>query len=237
MTDRIKVGNTEIGPTTDFAGLLRRQLTGGTALSGRYDETPEQGVLNLFAAVQETPLAPLAAAATTQLLTDPDLDVRAGAVAAVEEFPKYFDSSLLLNILRSHPRLYEGVGSNHFGRKQADLAWALLRGMAAVPSRDTAVRDRLRLAAQDRANGSWVLAGVTANDRDWVIAHPSEVIQADPTRAWIVVLNLGDADSRERFVRAVPRESPDLRDAVTAGIQRAVQNEAERNRLLNMIRG
>ncbi len=231
------MGNSEIGPGTDFESLLRRHLTGGTSLSGQSNETPEQGVINLFSALQGSPLLGVAAAAATHLLTDSDLNVRAGAVAAVQEFPRDFDPSVILKILEENARLYQGVGANHFGRKQPDLAWALLRGLAAIASTNADVRNRLRSAMQDRTNGTEVLAGVVANDKEWVICHPVETIQADPTRAWIALLNLGDATSRERFTRAVPQESPGACDALKAGIRRAIQNSVERDRLLSLTCG
>jgi hypothetical protein len=233
VSERIRVGNTDIGPATDFEGLLRRQFLGGTPFSGRYDETAEQGALSLFAALKDTPFASRAADAVTGLLTDDNLDVRAGAVAVVEDFPQYFDGGQILRLLNEHSELYEGVGTNHFGRKQPDLAWALMRGLAAMAKTDPAVRDRLRKAAQDPVNGTWVLAGVTSNDADWVINHPAESVQGDPSRAWIVMLNLGD--NRERFLRMVPKESPELRDAVRRGVERAVRDEKERNRLLALL--
>jgi len=234
LSETIRVGNTDVGPTTDFEGLLRRQFSGGTPFSGRYDETPDQGALSLFAALKDTDLASRAADAVTRLLKDDNLDVRAGAVAVVEDFPKYFDARRLLGLLNDHSKLYEGIGANHFGRKQPDLAWALMRGMAASRTTDPAVRDRLRQAAQDPVNGSWVLAGVTTNDADWVITHPAESVQGDASRAWIVLLNLGDHD-RERFVRMVPKESPELRDAIRRGVERAVRNETARNRLISQM--
>jgi hypothetical protein len=237
VSESIRVGNTDIGSTTDFFDLLHRQLRGGTPFSGRYDETPEQGALSLFTAVKDTELASRAADAVMRLLTDPDLDVRAGAVAVVQDFPTHFDSSRLLRLLKEHPELYDGVGANHFGRKQPDLAWALMRGMAAVPTNNPAVRDRLRVAAQDVTNGDWLLAGVTANDTEWIISHPAEAVQGDATRAWIVLLNLGNPANRQRFVSMVPKESPALRDAVKAGINRAIRDADERSRLLNALGG
>lgn len=235
MNETIRVGNTDVGPNTDFEGLLRRQFSGGTPFSGRYDNTPEQGALSLFAALKDSPFASRAADAVTRLLTDDNLDVRAGAVAVVEDFPKYFDEGRLLELISRRSELYEGIGANHFGRKQPDLAWALLRGLAALQATDAAVRDRLRRAAQDRVNGTWVLAGVTANDTDWVLTHPAETVQGDPTRAWIVLLNLGDREKRERFIRMVPSESPELRDAIRHGIERAIRDETERSHLLKLL--
>ena len=233
MNEAVRVGNTDIGPATDFESLLRHQFLGGTPLSGRYDDTPEQGALSLFAALKGKQFASRAADAVTRLLSDDNLDVRAGAAAVIEDFPEHFDGKRILKLLDDRPELYRGVGANHFGRKQPDLAWSLLRGMAAMTRPDPQVRDRLRRAAQDPVNGTWVLAGVTANDADWVINHPAESIQGDPSRAWIVVLNLGQ--NRERFMQMIPKESPGLRDAVRLGIERAVRDETERNHLLALL--
>ena len=236
MNNVIRVGNTDIGPSTDLLSLLRRQLTGGGPLSGRYDETPEQGAISLFSAVRNTPFETAATQAVSQLLTDANLDVRAGAVAIVEDFPTYFDSAQILELLSNSPDLYMGVGKNQFGRQQPDLAWALMRAMAASPAPTREVRDRLRLAVQDPSNGDRVLAGVTANDADWVMNHSIEVIQGDPTRAWIILLNL-DTANRERLIRTLPRESPQVHEAVRKGIERAITNASQRTQLLTLLDG
>src|SRR6202011_3916830 len=99
----------------------------------------------------------------SRLLVDPDLEVRRGVVDIVQQFPQMFNPVLLFETLETHPNLFEDVAG---GVNKPDLASGLLRAVAAHPSSNERVINRLRQAAVDPRNGGWVLAGVATNGAD-----------------------------------------------------------------------
>ena len=231
MKDSVNINGIEVGPSTDIRSLLRNEFLGGSVLAGRYDEGPEAGVRSLFEAATGTGLERGVLAALKSLLTDTDVKVRAGAVGLVLHYAEKFDPSELLAILDRNRALYNDVP---LPGGSIDLAWALMRAIAASPTQDAKVVARLRRAVQEPAKGNWILAGLASNDTEWVIKHPQEILDDDPARARIVVFRL-DPNARERFVRGLPRESPRLREIVADAVLAEVKDSAEKDRLLQLL--
>src|SRR5439155_11217210 len=109
MKDKIVVNGVEVGLSTDFVSLLKKQLLHGDILSGRYDEFPEPGVRSVFQAAQGTRLEPRVVEALLTLLTDPNPRVRAGAVEVIQHFSDKFDAAQLLSILENNSSLFIDV--------------------------------------------------------------------------------------------------------------------------------
>lgn len=233
MRDTITVNGREIGPSTDLDVLLRRQLKWGTALGQLPDEGSKTAIYALFKAATDTSIEPRLVEAVTAMLTDPDLEVRTGAVDIVQQFPAMFDPVRLVEILDAHQAMFQPDAPTN--ARKPDLASGLLRAAAARPTSNRRVIDRLREAAVDRAIGGWVLAGVTSNDTDWVIEHAPEVVQDDPARARIVLSRLTDPALRERLVRGIPRESPQLRGLMSSAVAEEIKDPAERDRLAKLL--
>jgi hypothetical protein len=232
MNDRVIVNGREIGPSTDLGEVLRRQIKSGTALGQQEDEGPEAAIFALFKASAGTSLESRLVEAVTNLLTDHDLEIRSTAVDIVQQFPKVFDPIRLLEILQTHSDMFQDVPTAN----KPDLTSGLLRAMAAHPSTDGRVINRLRKAAVDPRTGSWVLAGVTTNDTDWVLDHVPEVLDGDPRRAQILLFRLKDPVLRERLVRAIPRESPQLRRLLSDAVSEEVKDPAERAHLDELLK-
>ena len=234
MTDPIIINGVEVGSSTDVRSLLRSEFRGGSRLAGRYDEGPEPGIRSLFEAAQGTPLEDRLLEALGSLLTDEDQKVRAGAVNMVLHYAEKFDPSQLLAILERNPRLYRDLPVDQAA--DLDMAWTLLRAVAATPTRDPQVIERLREAVTDPVKGMWVLAGVTSHDANWVIEHAQEVISDQPARARIVLYRLKDPRQREQLVRAIPSESPKLRKVIAEVVSEEIKDPSEKQRLLDLLK-
>ena len=226
------VNGRQIGPSTDLAALISRQIKGGTALGQQPDEGPETALFALFGASAGTALESRLVEAAVQLLTDQDLDVRAGVVDVIQQFPDMFDSAHLLGVLDAHSDLFQAST----GTSRPDLALGILRAIASRPSSDLKIIRRLRQVVIDPKNGSWVLAGVADHDTDWLLSHLPEVVGADTNRARIILFRLRDPALRERLVREIPRESPELRKVMAQAVSEEVTDQKERDRLLELLR-
>ena len=233
MTDEVVVNGVRVGPSTDLPSLLRRQITDGNVLAGKYDDSPEPGIWSLFAAAKGTRLEPRLVEAVQSLLTDSNPSIRSAAVGLAQAYAEKFQAPDLLRVLADHPNLFEGVT----GRlDEPDLAWGLLRAIAGSSNWDQQVTERLRTAALQFPNGSSVLAALVSNNPDWAIDHAQELIGDQPARARLILYRLKNPEQRERLVRAIPQESPRLRDSVRAAVSDEVTDPIERRRLLRLLK-
>jgi len=235
MRDRIVVNGIEVGPRTDVASIVREQLLYGGILSGRYDETPEPGVRSLLRAAEGTSVEPRIVDAILKLLTDDSAKVRAGAVEIAQHFANKFEASRLLAILDENPQLFGGFPQTAGRDATKDLGWGLLRAIAAASDVTPSVISRLREAVVSFPNGAEVLAGLTERDTDWVIEHAPEVIGSDKGRAKALLFMLGQPAFRERLIKAIPAESPRLRDIMKTAVSEEIQDAAERQHLIELL--
>jgi hypothetical protein len=184
-------------------------------------------------AVQATDLESRMTDAVMQLLTDSNPTVRSRAVTLAKNFASRFSSPDLLNLLKNHQQLYEGV-KPMADSDDPDLAWGLLEAMSRHPLSSNQVRDRLRKAASDSTNGSRLLAALTQDDTDWVLAHGVELTTVNPLNAEIILANLADAD-RLQFVQAFRNEPEGLRRDLSTAIEGAIDDPNERRRLIQSL--
>jgi hypothetical protein len=235
MTDSLNLSGINVSSETNFKTLLRNEFLGSALFAGRYDEDPAPGVRAFVNAAINTQFGNRALQALLSLLVDSDQTVRAGAAGTVLHFAERFDPATLLGILRDNPTLFNGVPLlGEKGPAELDLAWTLLRAVAARPTNDVQVIAALREAVRHK-NGSWILAGLVTSDPIWVAEHPLEVLDEDPVRANIVLYRLGDPNLREKFVRSIPEESPLLRKALTKAVSEEVHDPTERRHLLSLL--
>jgi HEAT repeat protein len=233
VTDDVIVNGVRVGPSTDLPALLRRQLIDGSVLAGRYDDAPEPGIWSLFAAARGTALEQRLVEAVESLLTDSDPRIRSGAVGLAQAYAEKFRASDLLRVLATHPNLFEGIMVK---TGDPDLAWGLLRAIAGSSNWSPEVTDRLRSAVLEFPNGSSVLAGVVSHDPDWAIQHAQEVVGDQPARASILLYRLKDPEQRERLIRAIPTESPQLRQVMADAVSKEIKDPVEKERLLSLLR-
>jgi len=234
VSQNVTVGGVNLGPTTDFVSLFRRQTLEGSVWSVFRDQSWQEGLEMAFRAIIGTPLEAAAVDAVMQLLGDPDVAVRTMAVGLTKAFSSRFDSARLLGTLRQHPALYEGV-KPHGESGDPDLAWGLIEAMLGHPTATREVRDRLRQAAQSPEEGSRVMAAMTRTDTDWVLEHATELASGDPLNPRIIILNLPSFHTREQFVKSLKGLAPTVRANARSAISEAVKDFAERTRLLSLL--
>jgi hypothetical protein len=234
MTDTIEVEGVRLGPATDYVALLRRQLRYGTVWNEVGDPGPEEGVWRVFEAASGTPIEKRLVEAVTELLTDPSVDVRSGAVGLAQDYAEKMDPTALLQILERNQALFDGIKATNRA-DSPDLAWGLLRAMTANTGHDSGVLARLKKAAFDSEYGSTVLGGLAADDPEWTIAQARYLVSGDPLKARIILANLPSKQSRERFVRALAGEPASFREELIRVIGDKVENPAERERLKSIL--
>lgn len=229
----IVVNGVQIGPQSDLVNLFRRALKGEAVFPSRTAFGPEDGVTSVVEATRGTPLEPRVRDAILSLLVDSDARVRAGAVMAIETFPRVFDGPVLLQILDEKPGLFRGVPA--IARGFTDIYWELLRAIAGTGSQSPIVLERLRSSVTDPTNGHWVVAGLTRADPDWVLDHATNVVAAQPSRVNAVLANLNDPKKREQFITGLRRESDGFRKEAAERLDRVVTDPQQRERLARLL--
>lgn len=219
-----------MGPHTDLVSLLRRQMLDGSVWSVFRDQGPGEGLAWAMKAVESTDLEGRMTDAVMQLLTDSNPTVRSRAVTLAKHFSSRFSSPDLLILLNNHKELYEGV-KPVADNDDPDLAWGLLEAMTRHPLATDQVRDRLRKAASDSKNGSRLLAALTQDDTDWVLAHGVELAAANPLNAEIILANLSGLN-RMRFVELFRDQPANLLRDLSTAIDGAIDDRDERRRLV-----
>jgi len=235
MTDTIDVEGVRLGPSTDYVALLRRQLKYGSVWNEIGDPGPEEGIWRVFEAASGTPVEKGLVKAVTELLTDSDIDVRSGAVGLAQDYAEKMDPAELLQILERNQPLFEGIKPTDSRGDSPDLAWGLIRAMTANTGHNSHVLARLRKAAFDTENGFSVLGGLAADDPEWIIAQARAVVSNDPVKARIILANLPEGQSRERFVKALAGEPASFRQELVRVIADKVTSPAERERLRSIL--
>jgi len=229
MTNSVTVGGVTLGPETDLASLLRRQMLEGSVWSVFRDQGPEEGLNWAMKAVQGTELESRMTDAVMHLLSDSNPTVRSRAVTLAKNFASRFSSPHLLKFLQNRLELYEGV-KPIADSDDPDLAWGLLEAISQHPLSSDQVRDRLRRATLDSTNGSRLLAALTQDDTDWVLANGVDLMMANPLNGEIILANL-DKAQRARFVQAFRNQPAGLRRDLSTAIDSSVDDPAELRRL------
>lgn len=235
MTHTISVDGVDVGPDTDVVALLRRQLVAADVWTRPQDQGPQDGVWRAMSAAAGTPVENRLVDALQTLMVDDDTDVRGQAIGLAEHYASQLEPTRLLALLTEHPDLFEGVRSSGSSPEDPDLAWGLLRVMAASPSSDQAVRDRIRTAATDPQHGTRVLAGLARHDPDWVAEHAPELVQGERGRAAILLFNLDTPERREQLVRSLASASPEARAEVGHAVAQHVRDEDEQQHLQSLL--
>ena len=209
MKDGLIVNGRQVDASTDFTTLIRGQLLGDASLSGRYDDSVDQGVWSLFSACKGTAVEERVLEAIKSLLLDSDKTVRSGAVRLSQAFADRFKAAELLQILDDNRTLFDGVTDGKL--RGMDLSWGMLRAIAGAGTWTPPVTERIESAVKDPTHGATVLAALVDHEPRWVIENIQDVVAEQPMRAEVVLFRMKQPSLRERLVRAVPKESPRLR--------------------------
>ena len=229
----IVVNGVAIGPKSDLVGMFRRALQGEEVFPSRTAYGPEDGVTTVLQASRGTPLEARVREAIITLLTDSDPKVRAGAVLAIETFPRGFDGKVLLRILDDNPSLFVGTKATAPGF--SDIYWELLRAIAGTRSQSQDILSRLKRSVTDPDNGQSLVAGLTRSDPNWVLANLREVIAGQPARVNAILANIDEVQKRDEVLNALHSEPEQFRKDVAARLDRAIGDPQERERLTRLL--
>jgi hypothetical protein len=234
--DTLIVDGVELGPSTDYVSLLRRQLKNGSIWSEVGDSGPEEGLWRVFERAAGTKVATRLFDALLSLITDSDVEVRSGAVGLALDYAQEIDPGALLALLKQHPSMFIGVKPAGTREGSQDLAWTLRQAMAGHTERKPEVIQYLRDVSRDPENGFTILGGLALDDADWVIKNAPQVVARQTQRTRPILANLRSASLREWFIRALSKEPLKFRNQLVELIDARVMDAAEKERLKAILR-
>ncbi len=217
----------------DVDSLVQRQLQSGSLWADRGDMDNAAGLLRAIRALAGSPLQPDFIAAAMKRITDPDLEVRAGALQVARSFGGQLGAApLLLQAWREHPELYRGVAVQ---TREGDLESLLFSAMAvaALPS-DAEVLDALHLLVQDPKKRDLVLGGLARADPDWMVDHVFEWLGEDGQRL-AAILGVSGEEKVEKVVRAIATRPPQIRAGAIEVIKRFVSDRDQAAHLISLL--
>lgn len=229
--DTLVVDGVELGPSTDYVSLLRRQLKYGSIWNEVGDSGPEEGLWRVFDRAAGTEVATRLFDALLELMADSDAEVRSGAVGLALDYAENLDPARLLALLKEHPSMFIGVKSAGTRKGSPDLAWTLRQAIAGHTTRNPEVIRYLRDISRDPENGFRLLGGLALDDAEWIVNNAPEVVAGQTQRSRPILANLGSASLRERFIRALAKEPMTFRSELVGLIDGRVKDSAEKSRL------
>jgi hypothetical protein len=234
--DTLVVDGVELGPSTDYVSLLRRQLKYGSIWNEVGDSGPEEGLWRVFDHAAGTEVAPRLFDALLELMTDNDVEVRSGAVGLALDYTDNLDPAGLLALLKQHPSMYIGVKPAGTRKGSPDLAWTLRQAIAGHTTGNRAVIEYLRDTSRDPENGVRILGGLALDDAEWIVENAPEVVAGQTQRSRPILANLRSASLRERFIRALAKEPMTFRTELAGLIDARVKDSVEKERLKAILR-
>lgn len=219
----------------EIDSLVGQQLEGGGAWADRGDMDNAAGLLRAIRALAGSPLQRDFIMAALKRLTDPDPQVRAGALHVVRSFGSQVGAApLLLQAWRRQPELYRGVA---IGTREGDLESLLFSAMAvaALPG-DSEVINFLRGLARDPEKRDLVIGGLARADPDWMVDHVPDWLGDDGQRLAAVLGNMPDETKVERVVRSVSKTPQQVRAGAAEVIRRFVPDRDRAAHLISLLR-
>jgi len=234
--DTLVVDGVELGPSTDYVSLLRRQLKNGSIWNEVGDTGPEEGLWRVFDRAAGTDVATQLFDALLKLVADTDVEVRSGAVGLALDYAEQLDPTRLVALLKQHPSMYIGVKPAGTRKGSPDLAWTLRQAIAGHTKRNPEVIQYLRDISRDPENGLRILGGLALDDAEWIVKNAPEVVAGQTQRSRPILANLRSASLRERFIRALAKEPLTFRNELVGLIDAKVKDSAEKERLKAILR-
>ncbi len=234
--DKLVIEGVELGPSTDYVSLLRRQLKHGSIWNEVGDSGPEEGIWRVLDRTAGTTIATRLFSALLALMADSDIEVRSGAVGLALDYAEELNPTSLLTLLKDHPSMYVGVKPSGTRKGSPDLAWTLRQAMAGHTMHNPEVIQYLRESSRDPENGFRLLGGLALDDSEWITKNAPEVVAGQSKRARPILANLRSASQRERFVRALANEPETIRKELGELIDTKVKEPAEKEKLNKILR-
>ena len=173
------------------AELVRRQLEHGIVWNDKEDQDAVEGLSRAMRV--SGAMLPAFVQALADLLEDPNIAVRTGAVSALQDFAHLVNADLLAGLLRGKP----------IGELETTM-YALL-GNAATQA-DSAAIEQLREGA--RKGQSVVLPALARLDPDWLVENARDIVSREAIGG--VLIKLPSQAHRENVLKALaPWPDPD----------------------------
>ena len=234
--DTLVVDGVELGPSTDYVTLLRRQLKNGSIWNEVGDAGPEEGLWRVFDRAAGTTVATRLIDALLELMADADLEIRSGAVGLALDYAEEIDPTRILALLKQHPSMYSGIRPEGTRTNSPDLAWTLRQAIAGHTNQNPEVIQYLRDISRDPENGVRVLGGLALDDAEWIVRNASDVVAGQTQRTRPILANLQSASLRERFIRALANEPMTFREDLAGLVDAKVTDSAEKAKLKTILR-
>ena len=205
-------------PTTKQ--LITDQLERGLH-RGRGDSAASDWVVRAWQALPAKE-AGWVADAVHDALTHPDPTVRAEAVRALQIAPRMADPDSLLNLAQNQMHLFRGLRRDEDSpNKDRGSDFVQLVASVAEGAKGRAFR---RQMARDRQYGLHVLAALTQDEPEWVVAQSAVLlnptIDPDGTRLNVVLFNLRhDPDRLQQLVTQLHREGVVGRERLLSAVR------------------
>src|SRR2546425_3963856 len=233
--DTLVVDGVELGPSTDYVSLLRRQLKNGSIWNEVGDAGPEEGLWRVFDRAAGTAVATRLFDALLELVADADLEIRSGAVGLALDYAEELDPVRILALLKKHPSMYSGVRPAGTRKGSPDLAWTLRQAIAGHTRQNPEVIQYLRDISRDPENGVRVLGGLALDDAEWIVKNAPKVVAGQTQRTQPILANLQSASLREQFIRALANEPASFRGDLAGLIDAKVKDSGEKERLKTIL--
>ena len=229
--DTLVVDGVELGPSTDYVSLLKRQLKNGSIWNEVGDSGPEEGLWRVFDQAAGTEVAARLFDALLKVMADSDVEVRSGAVGLALDYAEDVDPARLLALVKQRPSMYVGVKPAGTRKGAPDLAWTLRQAIAGHTTRNPEVIAYLRDISRDPDNGFRLLGGLALDDAEWIVKNAPEVVAGQNQRSRPILANLRSASLREQFIRALANEPKPFRTELVGIIDAKVKDSTEREKL------
>lgn len=190
------------------AELVRRQLEYGIVWNDAEDQDAVEGLSRAMRV--SGAMGPAFGRALADLLADPNLTVRTGAVGALQDFAHLVSAGRLAELLRDKPELYGNVKPQGyrlgFGELETAMYTLLGNSATAATRADPAAIEQLREGA--RKGQSVVLPALARLDPDWLVRNARDIVSRQAIGG--VLIKLPSQAHREKVLKALaPWPDPD----------------------------
>jgi len=114
------------------------------------------------------------------LLTDPDLEIRSGIVAILNEIARNLDAEWMFNKLKDHPELFVGIAPKGAKLNTSTLDREITTVICSLVKKShSAIIEYLRECVGIDELKSWVLPALAKVDAAWLVENAAKVVSQE----------------------------------------------------------
>ena len=218
----------------DVERIVHDQLASGGTWGSRDDMDNAAGLSRAIRALDRSPLRGPFITAAVDAVTDPDPNVRMGALLVARSYGQDIGAGpRLLAAWRGHPELFRNIP---ISVRERDLESLLLSAMAAsVKPEDNEVLDALRELVRGESTRDLVLAGLARADPRWMAHHVFDWLGDDGGRLGAILVNVPEEAEVEEVVRAISKASPQIRAGAADVIRQSIPDRDRAAHLMSLL--